>query len=190
MQDNKKIYVLQKDLPDGAIKGDEYEKLGDRYFNIRLGKSKSPVIEHNAYFTWQVENNPEWFKPKEEEKVRNREIKFRAWNKTNKIMHPFINSADNWSFSFIDQSIFTWLQYTGLNDKNGEEIYEGDIVRFVRPSTYPNFYEIPMRINFNPIMGFHPYIQGIGHYDDWQYHLSEVLGNIYEHPELLNQIKQ
>ena len=65
-----KTYILQKDLPDGAAKGDEYEKSGDRYFNKRLSASKSPVIEHNAYFTWQVEDVPEWFKLKEEEREK------------------------------------------------------------------------------------------------------------------------
>lgn len=62
---NYQVYILQKDLPDGAVKGDKYNKIGDRYFNQRLDSLKSPVIEHNSYFTWQVENNPEWFKKEE-----------------------------------------------------------------------------------------------------------------------------
>lgn len=35
-----------------------------------------------------------------------REIKFKAWNKETNTMHPFINSTENWSFSFLNQDIF------------------------------------------------------------------------------------
>ncbi len=58
-------YILLKDLPDGSIVGDVYAKYGDQYRNERFRKDKCPVIEDAAWFTWQVENNPEWFKLKE-----------------------------------------------------------------------------------------------------------------------------
>jgi hypothetical protein len=63
------IYILQKDLPD-AKAGDEYELRGDTYRPLTAEQSSSPVIETNSYFKWQVENNPEWFKKKEEPKER------------------------------------------------------------------------------------------------------------------------
>lgn len=64
-----KIYVLQKDLPDGAKVGDEYELRGrDRYYNIRLSNNNCPVVEECSYFTWQVEKNESFFKLKEEPK--------------------------------------------------------------------------------------------------------------------------
>lgn len=70
--DTKK-YRLLKDLPDGAIKGDVYKKVGDRYFNQRLDALKSPVIEHNSYFSWQVEDSLEWFEEVLPESIPNKQ---------------------------------------------------------------------------------------------------------------------
>lgn len=67
------IYILQIDLPDGSVKGDEYKPNGILYCNKRFNDSKSLAIKDSEdimWFKWQVENNEKFFKLKEEETTR------------------------------------------------------------------------------------------------------------------------
>jgi len=60
-----------------------------------------------------------------------REIKFRAWDRNNKYMAyqgtPDIETLESFIFHFGDCIL---MQYTGLKDKNGVEIYEGDVLQY------------------------------------------------------------
>lgn len=125
----------------------------------------------------------------------NRLIKFRAWIYSQMIMisqedfHDYTMICNGNGFGvvnrdtneFLKDDDFSVMQYTGLKDKNGKEIYEGDVVTFKR------FYgERKLPIEFDPLRGFRPYMEGYGGFE-WNPIEVEVIGNIYENPELIKQ---
>jgi len=93
-----------------------------------------------------------------------REIKFRAWLKTNKIMTEidkidFINNEV--AFGFYEGSIdaVELMQYTGLKDKNGKEIYEKMEIDNKFIVDFQNGSYILRNISNNDIIYFHDYIK-------------------------------
>lgn len=107
-----------------------------------------------------------------------RELKFRAWDKENKKMYEVELIGENVlklaGAEWENREGFEVMQYTGLKDKNGQEIYEGDIIKYE--------WDGKTRIDvivFNAPM-FTP-----SHAMRWSLYEDEVIGNIYEHPHLL-----
>ena len=111
-----------------------------------------------------------------------RQIKFRAWDKLEKRMRHNIElfMIPSWTKPMLSMGDMDVMQFTGLFDKHGKEIYEGDIVKW--EPEYINIREAPKAVEYE-WSGYRPF-----QYDGGgEYHPSEciVIGNIYENPELL-----
>ena len=128
-----------------------------------------------------------------------REIKFRVYDKINGMVYePNFGAGGKGSFNINtlfkvfndEENAPKIMQFTGLRDKNGKEIYEGDIVKWeymlqeynskkfltsnsvITYSTNPNYFG-DIACYPKPMRGINP----------------EVIGNIYENPELLEETK-
>lgn len=123
-----------------------------------------------------------------------REIKFRAkiknphvnkWVYGYLVSETYINEKNNLGYTPVRKE--TIGQYTGLHDKNGKKIYEGDIIEWTTLSgkkyrfsvEYSNKYAQYVSINTKDVsMEYEP----LGDYEN-----IEVIGNIYENSELLKE---
>ena len=151
-----------------------------------------------------------------------REIRFRAWDKKYKFMSPvmLMDYADcDMKEVILEDGLsqkhgapvhewrkneeFVLMQYTGLKDKNGKEIYEGDILEIPKPGLS---YEI-MSVEWKRVgkdvgwmlckerHGLYPVCWEIGHKkksgleNNFDYRTA-IIGNIYENPELLKTTKK
>lgn len=124
--------------------------------------------------------------------------KFRAWDRTKNEMNyrVMVGNCDtddeNWTCPIIwDEEREKWvhfddyeciMQSTGFKDKNGKEIFEGDIV-LVLDSPYTVFYDNEKgsyRLKPHDDRWNVDYMSNFSHGGNF-----EVVGNIYENPELL-----
>lgn len=128
-----------------------------------------------------------------------RDIKFRAWRETEKHMYNWnnlLNQNLKNIFTITKSCGYNLMQYTGLHDKNGKEIYEGDIIHI-----HNKFFE-----EFNYLLQWNEeYLRYYLYSTDkkklnrmegiLEAHLSsmindiEVIGNIYDNPDLLEKVE-
>ena len=120
-----------------------------------------------------------------------KEIKFRVWDRDLRKM-----AYDNFTISPKGELSFYWqnagfhsansflMQYTGLKDKNGKEIYEGDWCR-AEYRTREGIITVQGNIVFDEFMWCVDCKNDIFRIN--RLHNFEVIGNIYENPELLGK---
>jgi uncharacterized phage protein (TIGR01671 family) len=114
-----------------------------------------------------------------------REIKFRAWHKTLKEMLPNIQNHignDGWGFGqLLNDPNVEIMQYTGLKDRNGVEVYEGDIVRYSNPYSKLTYEHICLWDKKWACFGLFEKGNKWCKESDWQRITNiEVIGNIHE----------
>jgi len=114
-----------------------------------------------------------------------KEIKFKAWDKEEKrwidiehlwrnpkgIIETIIDNNGN-HYNILQSDSIPFMQYTGLKDKRGIEIYEGDIVKYNAPQEVGKVVEVLFPDDYNWLKEC---CGGL-----------KIIGNIYENPELLN----
>lgn len=128
----------------------------------------------------------------------NRQIKFRAWNlDDNKMVYPLVfavctdgklNPLIKCSDGNRAYKDYPLMQFTGLTDKNGKEIYEGDIFQVAGRHKYIVKYMVAGEYEYELIAAtFVIWLNDEVYFpfDEYSINNGNVIGNIYENPELI-----
>lgn len=117
-----------------------------------------------------------------------REIEFRAWHKEAEFMFDVyglsstaVEEKRNGISYIYSRKDVVLMQYTGLKDKNGKKIYEGDMVKNDVDTGVVFWHEARAMFLVDSSL------TDIAPMDDWDN--FEVIGNIYDNPELLEGVK-
>ena len=117
-----------------------------------------------------------------------REIKFRAWDKREHRMMMYIQIP---APCMSESDLWILMQYTGLKDKNGKEIYEGDVVKTFTVTGGKLQEDKGLQEIHWWNSGFCRGIKDVQGLPLWWLDKDtqkfEVVGNIYENPELLEK---
>lgn len=119
-----------------------------------------------------------------------REIKFRGYHSEDKVMVYKLNSLKLFD-GVLKVDDYILMQFTGLQDKNGKDIYEGDILLLEdnwAKITECDRKHVLIKFHEGAFMygrGFDPYHMNTYLWMGAQSKHVEVIGNLYEHPELL-----
>ena len=135
-----------------------------------------------------------------------RDIKFRVWDKETKHMHicgedvhdtinfeietnrAYYYNLQNGCGSLREDSDYVLMQYTGLKDKNGIEIYEGDIVSFNLKSDSEGQPNITGYIEYQTTFSGYRIMSFKGSFAlDYNIKDIEVIGNEWDNQELLKE---
>lgn len=130
-------------------------------------------------------------------------IQFRVWDTQNKkfqfpddindLFGGFVsNRKTNNTAEFILFDLserYTISQFTGLTDRFDKDIYEGDIVKGIHKQNNPANYKIQDDVEEIGVITYHHSYFALGNYKLFIFegNLLEVVGNIYQNPELIQQ---
>ena len=133
-----------------------------------------------------------------------REIKFRAWLENEILSHEDLVDMDQETHAIYtcitneqQEDDVVYMQYTGLKDVNGKEIYEGDVLQFLKGQTLIVHYnENTASFGANYILHRDEYGQLIGGWiggarldkQTIEHEGVVIIGNAYKNPELLTEL--